>query len=185
MPVTADVIRRAVLVAHANEAGFVELVGMAEVDRATAFRGVSRCMATYGNGARIIGTTITMACHWTARPGSAARVLRTASSAAGPGTTARATCVRPFATATTRRTATTPWAFAAPEFRVAAKGDRGSGEQGGASQASGARRRRRQPEAGECQVPIKSEARADNLCNRSASRRRLHKSQGCLFLDGR
>ena len=41
MPLTADVIRRAVLVAHANEAGFVELVGMAELDRATAFRGTS------------------------------------------------------------------------------------------------------------------------------------------------
>jgi formylglycine-generating enzyme required for sulfatase activity len=41
MPLTANVIRRAVLVAYAKDAGFVELVGMAELDRATAFRGAS------------------------------------------------------------------------------------------------------------------------------------------------
>jgi hypothetical protein len=41
MSITEDAIRRAVLVAHANDARFVELVGMAELDRATAFRGAS------------------------------------------------------------------------------------------------------------------------------------------------
>src|SRR5690348_10887225 len=41
MPLTRDVIRRAVTVVYAQEAGFVELVGIAELDRATAFRGIS------------------------------------------------------------------------------------------------------------------------------------------------
>jgi len=39
MPLTADALRRVVLVAHAHDARFVELVGMAELDRATAFQG--------------------------------------------------------------------------------------------------------------------------------------------------
>jgi hypothetical protein len=41
MPLTRDVIRRAVAVAYTRGAGFVELVGMAELDRTTAFRGAS------------------------------------------------------------------------------------------------------------------------------------------------
>ena len=41
MPLTADSLRRLVLVAHAADAGFVELVGMAEIDRAVAFHGAA------------------------------------------------------------------------------------------------------------------------------------------------
>ena len=39
MPLTRDANRRLVLVAHTPDAGFTELVGMAELDPATAFRG--------------------------------------------------------------------------------------------------------------------------------------------------
>ena len=39
MTLTPDMIRRVVSVAHAREAGFVELVGMAELDPARAFKG--------------------------------------------------------------------------------------------------------------------------------------------------
>ncbi|WP_158932672.1 pentapeptide repeat-containing protein [Acidisphaera sp. S103] len=41
MPLTEDMIRKAILVAHSKDAGFVELVGMAELNKATAFRGAS------------------------------------------------------------------------------------------------------------------------------------------------
>jgi formylglycine-generating enzyme required for sulfatase activity len=41
MTLTRDHLRRIILVAHARDAGFVDLVGMAELDPSTAFRGAA------------------------------------------------------------------------------------------------------------------------------------------------
>ena len=77
----------------------------------------ARCTAMSGNGARIIGTGATTGRRPTARHGSTPTgVQRTAFCAAGLGPTRRATCAPPSATSTTRRSAMTTSAFAAPEF---------------------------------------------------------------------
>ena len=80
---------------------------------------------------------------WLGREGAADRVVR-GGAWNGAARYVRAAC----RDRTARRSASSTSAFAAPEFRVAAKSDWRSEGQGGASQASGARRRRRPARSG-------------------------------------